>query len=525
MAGQQKQNQIEDRKTILNKKWRLQNLYVIKTEDKKLKKFKFNDTQEELFRDAKAQKYRGIREIDLKERKVGISTFWLLFYLDDTIWHPNTTTCIIAHTREDVQKLFKIVKIAYKGCPNRIRLADGRVWIKPNASYDNKGELAFESINSTIYVALKNRGGTIDNLHISEAAFIENPEERIIATMGAVPNRELGSNITIESTADGVGNWFEEEFTLAQNGLSVFKGKFFYWFKENKYEMKAPKEYEPSEKALEKARKVKERFNIDLSRDKLFWWDETYKQFKRLMDQEFPTFPEDAFLASGTGAFDKEDLDRIIVKEPIGKHKIRIKDLEDNELIFEVPYWKQVNPKRTYIVGGDPAEGVGGDRSVIEVVDTLTLEQVAEFVSDRISPTDMGLVMVELGKIYNYAFLAPERNNHGHTVIASIRNTGYSNLYQEMVLDEKLKKKTKKFGWFTNSRTRDLMLDELEDLISTCNVKMNSAIIKSELQTFIVNKDGKREAKSGKHDDTIMAFTIAIKIARMPRSTFKLSKL
>ena len=56
----------------------------------------------------------------LKARQMGMSTLFLLWHLDATLFTPNTTTAIIAHKRESLKKLFRIIKLAYESCPERI---------------------------------------------------------------------------------------------------------------------------------------------------------------------------------------------------------------------------------------------------------------------------------------------------------------------------------------------------------------------------------------------------------------------
>jgi len=117
-----------------------------------------------------------------------------------------------------------------------------------------------------------------------------------------------------------------------------------------------------------------------------------------------------------------------------------------------------------------------------------------------------------------------ERNNHGHLVLDRLKDI-YGNIFIRLVLDEKTKKQTRKLGWETNSATRDLILDEFEQLVADLSVKINSAILKSEMLTFVSDDTGRREAKQGKHDDTIIAFAIALKVARMPRTSFDVQRL
>jgi hypothetical protein len=498
-----------DAETIWNKRWRMEHLYPIRTEDRKLRYIRLKDRQiqEDLFSIAEKQGFRGLRLINLKSRKLGVTTFWSLFYLDDTIITPNTTTCIIAHTKDDVQKIFQIIKTAYAYAPKRVRLHSGKEWRKPEAKYDNKNELVFDGINSKIFVALQSRGETINNLHITEAAHIENAEERMAATLEAVPSRELGTNITIETTANGVGGWFHDYWYKAVAKLNEFQALFFPWFSVTKNRLTPPSDYAPSQAILEHAEKVKKECGVILDKEQMFWWDMKRAGLDRLMNQENPGFPDDAFLATGMVVFSETVLKNIKTKDPI-------RTTLNGTRIF-------VEPKqgRRYIVGADVAEGVGGDRSVAEVIDAITLEQVAEFVSDAIKPADFGSVLAEIGKQYNNALIAVERNNHGHTVIEKLRHI-YTHLFEMVSFDEKRNKKTRKLGWLTRGHTRDLMLDKIVELTDDETITVNSAILKSEMLTFVTNEDGKREAKSGSHDDTIMAAAIAIFIACMPKASY-----
>lgn len=495
---------------LFDREWRLQNLYKIRTEAKEQARFIFNPIQRLLFNYAKKKKYRKIRAISPKGRKMGVSTFWLLFYLDDTIFVPNTSSTTIAHRMEDVKKLFRIVKLGYKSVPDEIELSDGRVWEKPKANTDNANEMVFDEINSKITVGLENRGDTNNNLHVSEAAFIKD-EGRIKATLGSVPNIEFGSNISAESTANGVGGWFYDTTMDAAAQKGNYDLFFFPWYKDPKHRMIPPNGWTPGE--LEKLvyQKVLEDKGIKLDIQQLYWWRFTYNDQKSLMDQEFPSRLHDAFLFSGRLAFEKEFINDIVPINPLREFNgLRI--------------YKEPIPGRKYVLGGDPAEGTGNDDSAAEIFDMLTFEQVAEFTSDTIIPAKFAKAVDKFCRLYNNALAVIERNNHGHLVLDRLKDI-YGNIYMDAVFDEKKQRTTKKLGWNETGRSRDLALDNLEELIFDMTIKINSGIMKSQLLTFIVNDDGKREAKQGKKDDTILASAIALKVARMPRSAFGVYQL
>jgi len=483
-------------------------MYRIRSEGRGLITMTFNWVQTQLFKKAEAVGFRKIRDIILKSRKEGVTTFYALFYLDDTLFTPNTTTVIIAHTREDVQKLFKIVKLAYRTCPDVITLSDGREWHKPRASYDNVNELTFGEINSTIYVALQGRGGTVNNLHISEVSKIpENVvDERMAAIMESVPNIEFGSNISIETTANGMGGWFHDMWTFAEAGESEFSPMFFSWFHKISNKLAPPKGWKPDKQTQEVSAKAKLYFGVKLKRAQLFWWEMRKKRQRHLMEQEHPTVPDDAFLTSETQIFDGQMLK---VVKPLS----RIADRK-GWIIYEEP-----KPGRQYVVGGDPSEGVKGDHSAGVVLDKITLKEVAIYYDNKTSPTAFADKLAYIGKHYNNALIAPERNNHGHAVLARLK-TIYSNIFVERKFDGKRNKKTRKLGWHTNTRTRDLILDKLVEYFDDGTFVPSSVIIKNEMTNFVTNEKGKREARSGKKDDAIMALAIALQVATMPTRSF-----
>lgn len=504
---------------LFDREWRLQNLYPILNEKRQLVKMKFTPMQRAMFEAAKKTRFRQIRQVVPKSRKATVTTFWTIFYLDDSLFHNNTLSAMIAHREADVKKIFKKTKLAYEGCPSKIRLPDGREWHKPKAAVDNVNELRFESTNSGMYVGLEIRGDTPNNLHIAEAAHIPD-QDRITATLGSVPNIETGSNITAESTANGVGDWFHQTCIEAEAGIGDFDLIFFSWFDNPQNSRSAPSDWFPNSATLKMAELVKMRKGITLKREQLFWWEMKKLEQKQLMEQEFPTFLENAFLMSGRPAFDPEILALIEPQPPIFTRIVRAGDDETGTRLHEVRIWKEPKAKRRYVVVVDPSEGTGNDDAAITVWDTLTLEQVAEFNSDRTPIGDLDQIAVDLGYYFNTALLVIEKNNHGHAVIENLKRRSYPNIYGVIITDEKTKRKSKKLGFLTDGRSRDLALDNLEDMLVKRQMKVNSAILKSQLLTFHINESGKREAKPGNKDDIVITAAIGIYVARLPRQHF-----
>ena len=81
--------------------WRLNNLYQIRDKDGVQIRFRM---REGMFRYDLAKWYRNII---LKARQYGFTTFDCLWALDNAIWNPGISCGIIAHNLDDAKKIFK----------------------------------------------------------------------------------------------------------------------------------------------------------------------------------------------------------------------------------------------------------------------------------------------------------------------------------------------------------------------------------------------------------------------------------
>lgn len=117
---------------------------------------------------------------------------------------------------------------------------------------------------------------------------------------------------------------------------------------------------------------------------------------------------------------------------------------------FDLPRQKlylysRPKPDGRYVLGGDCAEGVrGGDDSTWVVLDVVTGEVVAVLAGEFEPQYEHGAYGAQLSRLFNDAAALPERNNHGHAVIASLRRHGVRVLCG---LDGKP-------GWSTNAASK-----------------------------------------------------------------------
>jgi len=457
---------------IFDPRWRLNNLYKIRTKNKKIIKFKENNIQKSL-NDSSADLRRYMI---LKARQFGISTNEILKIFDNTVFNKNVISCILAHERDALEKLFEIVLVAYENMPKpKPILAKGG---------GSKYELKFPGLGSKIYVDLEVRGGTNHNLHVSELAFFKD-KSKFNATLETVP---VNGHVSIETTPNGM-NFFYDFWNDPDSGFKKF---FFPWFCFNEYQIDEPikiytqEELELKEKAL--------KYAIKITPEQIAFRRFKKGQNKETFLQEYPEDENTCFLTTGNPFFNLEIIKIALLnlKKPINQ--------SDTLKIFAEP------THTNYVAGVDTAEGVGNDFCVMVLYDVKTQEQVLTLRGHwrpSIFAERMNAVLSKYPNQFGVQpLLAIERNNHGHAVLLAMQNLKYSNLFID---------KDDRPGWLTNSVSRPIMLNGFKDFLETTPDKIKCKTTLTECLTF-VNNNGKIEAIDGKHDDCIIANCIAVQM-------------
>jgi hypothetical protein len=181
--------------------------------------------------------------------------------------------------------------------------------------------------------------------------------------------------------------------------------------------------------------------------------------------------------------------------------------------------WEVPDVTKKYVIGLDPSDGAGSDFSCIDVWELEGLKQVAQFYG-KLRPDELAELAAEIGHFYDGsdtrgAFVGIE-NNMLTTILMFSKI--YDNYYYETRIDERTAKKTKKIGWSTNMKTRDVMIDEFNIFFDEGHLTIRSKITINEMRTFVRDAEsGKREHAVGKHDDSLFAAFIAIQMRKFYR--------
>lgn len=287
---------IEAAKQYSDQLWRLHNLYWIIDKNGKKVKFTPNPSQLKLYHEM------WYRNLILKARQRGYTTFIDIFALDSCLFNKDFSAGIIAHNLDDAKKIFRTkVKFPYENLPEGIRAA-------VIADDNRMGEYVFSN-GSSISVSTSYRSGTLQLLHVSELGKIaaKNPEKSREIKTGAFEAVPKDGLIFVESTAEGQGGDFYGMTKQARNmadekrELSVFDMKFFFdaWWQNEDYIL--DKEVLINQEHAKYFKSLKEDRGISLAENQKWWYVAKYETQQDDMKREYPSYPEEAFEAAIKG--------------------------------------------------------------------------------------------------------------------------------------------------------------------------------------------------------------------------------
>ena len=422
------------------------------------------------------------RNIVLKARQMGITTYVAARFFIQTITRPGTMTVQVAHDQESAEEIFKIVHRFWENLPSSMKRG---ALLRSRA---NVRQMVFPRLDCEYRVATAadvnaGRGLTIHNLHCSEVArWLREPEQALASLRAAVPG---DGYVVLESTPNGAGGVFYDEWHRATD--MGYTKHFFPWWYDDEYcdTARATTVGLLTEEERELARRE------GLTQSQIAWRRINRAQLRGLAAQEYAEDPVSCFRASGECVFELEAIDRALAEKapPASNH-------ENGGLAI----WLEPRSGRQYIIGVDPAGGgTEGDYACAQVIDRQSAMQCAEL-HGHYSPRELALKLIDLGNTYNTALLVVERNNHGHGVLAHLRAAGYPRIFREGNQD----------GWLTSAVTRPAMIENLAAVVSIKPQLFQSTRLLAEFRTFIRHSDGRSGGASGSHDDCVIAMAIAL---------------
>lgn len=493
---------------ILDFEWYSSRVLKISTKIHGVQPFKIRDYQKKYIEHIKNDFPSGIiRSVVLKPRQAGFSTLIAGINTHRMATEHHYKGIMLADKHGRTAEVHSIYKHFVNHLPERLR----PMIAKNNSEeilFDNPDEAA-RATNPGLASGFKSetandpnagRSGTRKFSHLTEHAFYRFADEIDEGIQNSIPLAP-GTFICKESTAFGVsgkGAAFYNLWKAAESGQSIYRPYFVSWFEIPDYSVPVPRGFILTKAEVDLVKLCPKITNGNLAwrrlklseyssgKASIFTPEERFKQ-------DYPSYPEEAFLSTGMAVFDREKIKRHILKlkeTPAPKVNVRysknyLSMYQQWITVFSVP-----ESGKKYTIGADVAEGVeGGDFSTAFVMD-IDGKQAAAFHA-RIDPDHFGRFLVELAKVYNNALLIPEVNSMGHTTLNAIKDEGYLKVYMRAVYDEiEDSKETHKMGWRTTRSNKQMMLSKLVSMYRDEEIRIFDIALLEDMLALARESDG-----------------------------------
>lgn len=271
----------------------------IRTKVGKVEPFALNKAQEYIhgrLEDQKAETGK-VRALILKGRQQGCST-----YVGGRFYHQVThrhgcQVFILTHEQGATDNLFAMANRYHDHCP---------ALVKPTTGAANAKELAFPLLDSGYQVGTAGtkavgRSKTIQLFHGSEVAFWPHAASHFASVIQAIPDLP-GTEIILESTANGVGGEFHERWQQAEAGIGDYQAIFVPWFWQDEY-ARPDEGFEPDDEEREYMEAH------GLTPEQMAWRRAKIAELKDplLFKQEYPATAAEAFQTTGHDSFIKPE--------------------------------------------------------------------------------------------------------------------------------------------------------------------------------------------------------------------------
>jgi hypothetical protein len=395
---------------------------------------------------------------------------------------PEAQVLIAAHKYEGAQDIMNRYRFGYENLPDFIR-AGVYTYNRNSIEYDNGSR-----IQATTTTENTGRGKSLSLIYCDEFAFVQPPEKAKEFWTALSPTLSTGGKCIITSTPNSDEDqfaliWTEankkfDEFGNEQElGSNGFHSFFAHW-----------SEHPDRDEAWAEV----ERSKIGAER------------FRREFDCEFLIFDET--LVNAVKLAELKGVDPVMT-------------------MGQTRWYKDIDPRCTYLVALDPSLGTGGDYGAIQVFEMPSMIQVAEW-HHNLTPiqsqvkhlreicryiNDRG---IEKGGTAPQIYYSVENNTLGEAALIVISDLGEENFHGLFLSEPMRKGHVRKFrkGFYTTHRTKISACSQLKNLLETKKMEIKSKPLISELKTFVAHGTG-FGAKTGEHDDLVSSTLLVIRMA------------
>lgn len=492
---------------------------------------------------------RPLRFIMLKARQWGGSTLVQMYFAwIQCVLRRNWNSLICAHVKETASGIRGMYDDMLAEYPATYWDEEEKPRFVPWQKSGNTREIAGRGCRVTLASSFGQnavRGLDFSMAHLSEVAFWNDtdrmaPADFIRSICGGIPQEPL-SMIVMESTANGVANYFHTVWRDSMENRSVYRRIFVPWHEIEMYRKPCD---DPEKLIAEWTPYERELWEKGLTLEMIQWYHDKRGEFPadQAMMAEYPSDPVEAFANTGSGVFSSRQIEDIrqecrppLDSDRVMRHEDGTALLEspgaDGEMkIWALPARDALRYRNRYVIAVD----VGGrsrhsDWSVIAVFDrcppdgsqrpTLAAQWRGHCDHDLLA-----LYAIRVAEAYHNALLIIESNTLESTsdgrsqYILEEINTRYRNLYVRTPRDKTgYAAPEQKVGFHTNRATKAAAIANLIACVRNRSYGERDAAACDEMATYEQQSNGSYSARKGYHDDVLMTRAIALYvISAMP---------
>ncbi len=463
------------------------------------------------------------------------------------IHRANWNSIICGHVRNTSATIRRMYRRMLDNYPADLWDGPGALTLKAASGSSSQQEMTGTGATIDIGSAMAPdalRGNDFALAHLSEVAFWSDTPARsaadLIRTISGSVALIPDSAIVMESTANGVGNFFHRAWLDAEAGRSAYKPIFVPWMEIDIYRKELS---EPQREALASGLTAPEMalFSRGASLGQIAWRREKRREYQseRQMLAEFPASPTEAFVNTDCGVFDRGQVEalrpgcRPAPERGVlggmaltGREALRsVAFRAEPEGPFEM--WRRPEPSAQpgrYVVTVDiGGRSPGADWSVIAVIDRLGPSGLPEVVAQWRGHADHDIICWQaaaIGIYYGRALLVIESNSLESGGVAAASDASmyilgelravYPRLYVRQARERVGMTMESRPGFHTNRQTKVAAISALIAAVRERGYVERSAEALDEMLTYEVDRRGAYNARAGYHDDILMTRAIAL---------------
>lgn len=479
--------------------------------------------------EAQRLKNQPLRLIMLKARQWGGSTLVQMYMAWIQLMHRrNWHSIICAQGKETASQIRGMYSAMLENYPPELWLEEEPPAFRGYERSVNTRLIAGRGCRVTLATAENQeatRGFDISMAHLSEVAFYKctsrrSPDDLVRAICSGIP-LEPYTFIALESTANGQGNYFHDEWQRAKAGQSDKAPVFIPWHQIGIY-TRPVADPEQLWNSLTNYEREELWGQQQCTLQQVAWYHFRALEYNDVtaMKREFPTTAQEAFECTSAGVFASSWLEKMRpgCSLPFKRGEITSQGFspEQNGLM---KMWVPPIPDHEYVIGVD----IGGrssqaDFSVIVVMD-CTDSQCVEVVAQWHGHCDMDLLgkrASAAGHFYNRALLVVESNTlesdrteEGGYVLSWL-DRWYPNLYRRS-----LPSGTPTAGFHTNRATKGAVISAMIEALREGRLIEHDPAALAEMSQYELQPNGSFAARRGCHDDLVMARAIALYVTSL----------